>query len=213
MSTSNLNPDKALIFRITHIDNIPWVLDNGIHCRNSACFDPNFRNIGKKELIAKRHHRKVPVEPFGTLSDYVPFYFTPFSMMMYNIHTGYGVNQVPNEKIVVMVSSLPLIAQRRIPFVFTNQHAYCLTSEYFNDLDHLDQIDWSILQNRNFKHDPEDPEKTDRYQAEALIHQHVPLDALLGICCHSGTAKSVLQKELAVRNVNIRTVVQPNWYF
>ena len=31
----NLNPEKALIFRIVHKDNVPWILDHdGLHCRN-----------------------------------------------------------------------------------------------------------------------------------------------------------------------------------
>jgi hypothetical protein len=68
---SNLNPDKALIFRITHIANVPWLLEHGLHCRNSPEFDPNFRNIGNPELISKRHTRVVPIPPGGRFSDYV----------------------------------------------------------------------------------------------------------------------------------------------
>lgn len=30
--SQTLNPQKALIWRIVHRDNIPWVLDNGLHC-------------------------------------------------------------------------------------------------------------------------------------------------------------------------------------
>lgn len=50
---SSLNPEKALIFRITHIDNVAWILDHGLHCRNSAEFDPSFRNIGSPDLIQR----------------------------------------------------------------------------------------------------------------------------------------------------------------
>lgn len=32
----NLNPEKALIWRIVHRDNLPWILDNGLHCANSG---------------------------------------------------------------------------------------------------------------------------------------------------------------------------------
>lgn len=32
---SALCPEKALIFRIMHIANVPWALDHGLHCRNS----------------------------------------------------------------------------------------------------------------------------------------------------------------------------------
>ncbi|MEO1609407.1 MAG: DarT ssDNA thymidine ADP-ribosyltransferase family protein [Pseudomonadota bacterium] len=57
--------------------------------------------------MAKRKHRNVPCIPGGTLSDYVPFYFTPFTPMLYNIKTRYGgVSQNPMEDIIILVSSL-----------------------------------------------------------------------------------------------------------
>src|SRR3954470_12772585 len=85
-----LSPEKALVFRITHIANVPWILANGLHCRSSAMQDPNFVEIGNPDLIGKREHWAVPVPPGGRLSDYVPFYFTPYSPMLYNIKTGWN---------------------------------------------------------------------------------------------------------------------------
>jgi hypothetical protein len=114
-----LTQEQGLIFRITHRDNVPWILDNGMHARNGAIFDPNYRNIGNVDLIDKRSRRLVGVPPGGTLSDYIPFYFTPYSIMMYNIRTGYGVKQVPNEDIVIFVSSLPHVVAQGLRFVFT----------------------------------------------------------------------------------------------
>ena len=157
-----LTQEQGLIFRITHRDNVPWILDNGMHARNGAEFDPNYRNIGNLDLIDKRSRRLVGVPPGGTLSDYVPFYFTPYSIMMYNIRTGYGVKQVPNEDIVIFVSSLPHVVAKGLRFVFTNQHAYPPMADYFADLSQLDQIDWPLLQSRDFKHDPDDPGKKER---------------------------------------------------
>ena len=85
-----LTPEKALIFRIVHRDNVPWILDNGLHCKNSKVSDPNFVEIGNKDLIGKRGRHLVKQPPGGTLSDYIPFYFTPFSPMLFNIKTGWG---------------------------------------------------------------------------------------------------------------------------
>src|ERR1035437_6684336 len=72
--SKDLNPQKALIFRIVHRDNVPWILDHGLHCRNSGNVDPNYVEIGNPDLISKRNHHFVPKPPGGTLSDYVPFY-------------------------------------------------------------------------------------------------------------------------------------------
>jgi hypothetical protein len=79
---SNISPEKALIFRIVHVDNLPWMLDNGLQCRNSANANPSYVSIGSEEIIAVRYERKVLVPPGGSYGDYVPFYFTPYSIMM-----------------------------------------------------------------------------------------------------------------------------------
>jgi len=43
--TLDLTPAKALIFRITHIANVPWLLDHGLHRPTSDLRDPTFRRI------------------------------------------------------------------------------------------------------------------------------------------------------------------------
>ena len=161
----DLNPTKALVWRIVHRDNMPWILGNGLHCANSNVRDPGFVSIGNSDLIDKRSTRVVPVAPGGTLSDYVPFYFTPFSPMMMNIHSGRnGVRQRSNEEIVILVSSLPKLIEKRTPFLFTDVHAYLEYAQFSSNVTQLDRIDWSLLQARNFKRDDEDPKKMDRYQ-------------------------------------------------
>lgn len=209
-----LSPQKALIFRITHIKNVPWILKNGVHCKNSPTQDPNFVRIGNLELIQKRSTKFIPIPPTGTLSDYVPFYFTPFSMMMLNIKTGYGgIKQFPNSEIVILVSSLHSLAEQNIPFVFSDRHAYLGTAQFFSSLDDLDKIDWGILQRRDFKRDVDDPEKTDRYQAEALVHKHLPVSSLLGIVCASENEQRTLEARREEVGLDLKIVSRPAWYF
>jgi hypothetical protein len=123
------------------------------------------------------------------------------------------MKQVPNQEIAILVSSLRRVRELGIPFVFTNQHAYLTMTEYFNELGDLDRIDWPLLQSRDFRHDPDDPGKKDRYQAEALIWQHVPLEALLGICCYSKVVTARVRSDVERRELTVRTQVQSNWYF
>jgi hypothetical protein len=211
---SALGPEKALIFRIVHVRNIPWILDHGLHCRNSTAVDPHYINIGSPSLIELRKSRTVPIAPGGTLADYIPFYFTPYSIMLYNIKTGHAsIRSWPSREIAILVSSLQTVQSKGIPFVFTNQHAYPVTAEYFNSLSDLHRIDWKLLQAKDFRHDPEDPGKKERYQAEALIHQHLPVDALLGLACHDATTSVGLQSEVEKRNLKLKIVAQPSWYF
>jgi len=109
-----LSPEKALIFRITHRSNLPWIFQNGLHCRRSDIVDPDFVSIGHPELIERRCHRVVELPPGGTLEDYVSFYFTPFSPMLLNIKTGWGVKQRANDEIVILISSLPALEANNV---------------------------------------------------------------------------------------------------
>ncbi|MGZ8159857.1 MAG: type II toxin-antitoxin system toxin DNA ADP-ribosyl transferase DarT [Methylobacter sp.] len=210
----SLNPDKALIWRIVHRDNLPWILDNGLHCESSDIRSADYIHIGNPDLIGKRRHRLVPIEPEGTLADYVPFYFTPFSVMMKNIHSGWGgVQQRANDEIVILVSSLPRIKKIGLRFVFTDAHAYTGMADFYNDLADLDKIDWGILQRRDFKRDPDDPRKMERYQAEALIYQHLPVEGLVGIVCYTEQLKQNIEREVAARNLNVPVHARSGWYF
>src|SRR5688572_2415484 len=147
-----LGPEKAQIFRITHRNNLAWILENGLHCPNSGTADPNFISIGNPELIDRRSTKNVPIAPFGRLSDYIPFYFTPFSPMMNNIVTGYGgITKRSREHIVIIISSLRRVQELSLPFIFTDRHAYLEAAQWYSGLQDLDTgIDWDSLRNRNF---------------------------------------------------------------
>lgn len=132
---------------------------------------------------------------------------------MLNIVTGYNVKKVPADEIVIFVSSLRHVADHGIPFVFTNQHAYPPMAEYFTDTARLNEIDWPLLQSRNFKHDPDDPGRKERYQAEALIWKHVPVDALMGVCCYTTAVEQHLRAEVEQCCLGLKVAAQRNWYF
>lgn len=211
---SKLSADNARIFRIVHMNNVPWILKHGLHCRNSPLQDPDYVNIGNPDLIGMRAGRDVPVAPGGSLSDYVPFYFTPFSIMMLNIKTGYGgITQRKNEDIVIIASSVHKLADLGLSFVFTDRHAYTALANFYTDTDDLKHVDWPLLQSRDFKHDPDDPGKKERYQAEALVHRHVPIGALLGIGCYNESVKAKLDGQIEAAGIKLRTEVTKSWYF
>jgi len=175
--------------------------------------DPNYRQIGNPSVIANRQKYMVPIPPGGTLSDYVPFYFTPWSVMLYNIVTGYGgVEKVPKADLVILTSSLQTLAQRGITYVCTDRHALLRTAYWFSDLGELDRIDWNLLNRRDFRHDPEDPGKFERYQAEALVYRQLPVDALSGIACYDEKSRGCIETMAAEAGVNVTVRVRQDWY-
>ena len=189
-------------------------MDNGLHCVNSRVVDPKFITIGNTDLIAKRATREIDAGPGGTISDYVSFYFTPYSPMMYNIRTGYnGITQHPNSDIIILVSSLPKFEECAVQYVFSDRHAKLEAASFYTDQGDLDKIDWPILQARDFCRDNNDLEKIERYQAEALAYTHVPVKALLGMVCYNQTVKKELTAAIKTRALSLNLHVKPGWYF
>lgn len=213
----SLTPEKALIFRITHRDNVSWILDNGLWSAGSGRQDPDFVPIGKTELIQARHDRRVPIPPHGVLSDYIPFYFTPYSPMLYQIVTGHGMPRRSREELVVLVSSLYDARDAECEFVFADRHAYLqyLTTENFSsNLDDLaTMVHWELLRARDFRNDPENPDKKERYQAEALIHQHLPVSTLKGLVAYNADVAEAIKAEVDQRGLEMPVYSRPGWFF
>lgn len=210
----DLTQERARIFRITHRDNLPFILRNGLHCATAGVRDPEFTEIGNPDLIARRRVRTLPAPFGGVLSDYVPFYFTPFSPMLYNIHTGWGgIRRRDNAEIVILASSIERLQQTDTPFVFSDRHAYLQAARFYDDPARLDVIDWDLLQRRDFKRDAEDPGKFERYEAEALVRDHVPIEALLGLACYDSATRATLQAQMESAEVEMKVIVKPSWYF
>lgn len=78
---------------------------------------------------------------------------------------------------------------------------------------HLDRIDWPLLRRRDFKRDPDDPAKFERYQAEALVHGHVPLQALLGLVCYTDGMRADIEGKMTTHGLTLPVHTRPGWYF
>lgn len=210
-----LSAERGMVFRITHMRNLPWILQNGLYCAKAAVLDPNFAAIGDPELIQNRAKRTVAIGPGGTLSDYVPFYLTPKSPMLLNIKTGWrGMTRRANSEIVILVSSVPRLQENGISLIFTDRHAYMSTARWSIDpADLAHMIDWDILRNHDFARSDNYPDKMDRYQAEVLAHAHVPPQALIGIGCASDSERARIEKEVEAAGMALAVRARPNWYF
>ena len=185
-----------------------------MYCGNGHIRSPNWVHIGNPELTEKRATHPVPLPPGGCLNDYVPFYFTPFSVMMRNIHTGWGgIRQLPNEEIVILVSSMWHLQKLGAQLLFTDSHAYYQWANFYSNLADLNKIDWPLLQNRDFRRDPDDPAKFERYQAEALVFQHLPIQGILGIVCYTEPLKQAIDQQVQSRGLNLDVYARTGWYF
>lgn len=205
---------RTLIYRITHIVNVPWILDNGLHALSTGHQDPNFVPIGNPDLIDKRQYRLVEAGLRGVLDDYVPFYFGTHSAMLYNIHTGrvVGVDATQRD-LVHLVSSVEQIQNAGVPFIFTDRHAYVANAEFFTNVEDLNRLDWDLIRSRDFRRDPNRPDKLERRAAEFLIHRHLPVTGLLGMACYDGATCARIRAEVVQRGFDLHVEARRNWYF
>lgn len=114
---------------------------------------------------------------------------------------------------MILVSSLHRVHQLGLPYLFTDSHAYYRWANFYRDRADLDKIDWTLLQQRNFKRNPDDPAQFERYQAEALIHQHLPINALLGIVCYTEQLKLNIEQQVQARGLKLQIHAKRGWYF
>ena len=205
--------ENGYIFRIVHVDNVAGVLEHGLCSRSSAPKDQSYRNIGNLDLISKRSSRVVPVQPNGTLSEYVPFYFTSRSPMLYNIKTGRNVSAIPMEEVVIFGTSVYKVAEAGIPVVITDRHAYLATARFSNSFDDLAWIDWDILQRSDFAYDVNDIGKMDRYQAEALVYERLPVNVIGGILTYSESQRNRIVALAETMGVNVNVTANPRYFF
>ena len=213
-SVSELTPEKALIFRVTHIENVAWILDHGLHCKASDLQDPNFVSIGNPDLIQKRRSQRVPTGPGDTLDNYIPFYFTPCSMMLYNLRTGWNdmIRRTPSE-LVFFVTSLRSLHAHGVPFVFTDRHAFMHLAKFLTSLDDLDDLPWEHWRQRDFRRDPNDLERTERYQAEALVYRHLPTERMDAIACGATAAKTRVDQMVRNCDSRVEVIYRSDWFF
>ncbi len=205
-------PDIIKIYRIVHIDNVEYLLKNGMHHRDHYDADPNYINIGDSDLIAKRNEYPVGINPpGGNLGEYIPFYFGPLSPMLLNIKTGYSlVKQRPQKDIIYLVCKLTDIVSNCNEWCFTDGHAKIRITTFYNSLDDLNEVSWNIVAERYWRNTEDDFDRMRKKQAEFLVKGHVPANCIFGIVTYNKEAANNVKKILDKLNLDIPVKINPN---
>lgn len=185
--------NKTFLFRMTHIENIPHILNNGITHMNSANANPNFVPIGDGSLINRRNG--FTLNNGTKLGDYIPFYLGVRTPMLYVIQKGFNmVAPTLAENIVYCVTSVQKIIDLNLNYIFTDGHAVdSFTTQYggenIDDIDDL--LDWNALRAVFWK-DENDLDKKRRKEAEFLVMGDIDYSAVLGYAVYNQNAKDRL---------------------
>lgn len=197
-------------FRLTHIDNIPYIEQCGLVRADSPLRDPNYVSIGDHQVMGIRASRDVKGYH---LNEYVPFYFGARSPMLYVIQHGYnGVARVEAENIVYCVIRLDDLIHDNIDCIFTDGHALSAFTSFYqkNMLSRIDEIvkyndvfssQWNIEEDLDLKR---------RKEAELLVKQDLPAKYVRGYVVYNVKA----QQQLISSGVAPKKIVTvPDYYF
>ena len=195
---------------MTHIENMPHILNLGITHISSLNRNKAYKSIGDSSLINRRNSVVIPNGK--TLGDYIPFYFGNRMPMLYVVEKGYNsVAVTPAEKIIYCISSVQRIIDLNLDFIFTDGHAVNDLSSFYapEDAARIDTIiDTAAIQARWWN--VEDLDLKRRKEAEFLVSNDIPTEAILGYAVFNETAKNQLHG-LGVPLEKI--VIKPNYYF
>ncbi len=210
-----INKNKRFCYRITHINNLPLLLQNGIVNKHHPNANGDYIEIGNPEIIDVRSTSPVKIEGYGMIGDYVPFYFTPKSIMLYNIITGYWHPLVPrrNRSEILVIRCLIEDLVKLPKWFFTDGQANKRFTEHFNDLGMMQEVDWNSIQNSNFQNDFDDPDRSRKYQAEFLVHHEVPIKSIESLNVYNQQAADVVNDILNENNINLAVNIQPQYFF
>lgn len=181
------------LYRMTHIANLPHILEYGITHKSSVNANPRYVPIGDRAIIEKRAAGSVTTVNGKTIvpGEFIPFYFYARMPMLYNIQHGYNVSKVSPEDIVYLVVSLASItADHTFEYCFSDAHAVWSRARFY-DSDSIDEID-EILDQRAIRNDDwgDDYYVRERKQAEFLVRGDVPPTYIAFICCYSEEARA-----------------------
>lgn len=181
-----------------------------MYARNARQYS-EYINIGDENLIEQRGVYAVPVAPGGVLSDYVPFYFGGRSPMLLNIKTGYrGVQQRNQRDIIYLCTHIDIVTQVCPDYCFTDGHAKDRLTAFFNNLEDLDKVDWTVVDLPFWTSSEEYPDRMRRKQAEFLVKTYVPLSCLSGIIVLNKAAKDRAEEMMRVAGVSLPIYIDTN---
>lgn len=199
------------IYHITHANNVADILGEGrLWCdAQRIARGLTNTNIGYSHIKERRMRHPVTVAARGTLGNYVPFNFCPRSVMLYVVAQGHENYREGQQPIVHLVSSIDAIRETGRPWFFTDRHADLGYANQFDTLEKLGEVDWSVMPQRYWS----DPEVKERRQAEFLVHDWCPWQAIEAIGVIDREIAARVEAAIAGAAHKPRVEVHGDWYY
>lgn len=211
-------PNPTPIFRLVHVDNLDTILRRGgMHGTNCAPSDGlPYKTIHNVDIQNRRHVRRMPCGPGGTMHDYVPFYFGYLSPMLLQLKTGQVPGFTQQQPVLIyLVSTVQAVVNAGLRWVFSDGHGIAAFTDWYDSLSDLGEVDWDMVYQRYWADNVDDMDRQRRKQAEFLVHQFCPWDVIheIGVCNHWAYQRvgSILQQFQPALQRPVK--LHSDWYY
>jgi hypothetical protein len=213
-----LDLEKVYIYRMIRIQNLEHDLRHGLYCKKKCIISATYLGIGNEDIISQRDRAIVKCYPDTVVNDYVPFYFSIRTPMLFNIKTGKGVPQLPQGQIIYLVYRMMDLATEDFQWCYTDGNAAKSITKFFTDLNQLhSNVDWRSIRTTDFRDQnaDNDEDRIRKKHAEFLVLEYVPTKLMKGIAVYDQQAKEEVDKVLKKLGIETKVLVNPNnnYYF
>jgi hypothetical protein len=212
-------PAEPSIYHITHVNNIARIDSDGVLwsdavmvVRGGPITAVGMSNIKRRRLEELR----VKCNPEDFVGEYVPFYFCPRSIMLCIIYYAnhpeltYRGGQGPIVHLQAdLCETIDWCEAQEQRWAFSLSNAGAYYTEFRNRVEELDEIDWSAVENTDFR----SPEVKEGKQAEFLVYESFPWNLVQRVGVRSESVKQQVLAALGDAEHYPPVVVRPDWYF
>jgi hypothetical protein len=211
-------PERPQLYHITHIDNLPSILQDGGLRSDAAMLARGGPDaaIGMGSIKSRRLRLPVKCFPDDRVGDYVPFYFCPRSVMLYLLHRGnhpelnYQGGQTPILHLAADMHEVVDWANREgRRWAFSLSNAGAAYTEFRNRLDQLDQVNWTAVAATDFRQ----PQIKEGKQTEFLVRDFLPLRLIRRIGVYSRSVNEQVATILGAGTGRPLVEIRREWYY
>jgi len=158
-------------YHFTHIENIESIVKNGLLSTNEKCAKGiDHINLANEGIQLRRSQMDVQCEPFGTIHDYVPFYFAAVNPMLLGVLNRKNIDQ---PFVVFIAISIDKLLESDV--IFTDASANTVIPPiFYQDPKDLNKLNWELIDSTKWQRGTDD--ELHSRMAEVLVYKKVPID-------------------------------------
>lgn len=178
---ANINPNKGLLWRFVHMDNLEHVLRHGLHAHDKdVCYMSSFCNKQIYTMRSASYCNRVG------LNDYLSFYFNPLhpqSEMLFST--------LPKASVCILVYNIFDFDSLGVKYLISERSPSFFLSNYYFDSSSLSLLEWSRLSRKYEGLSELDAFDVEYLQSEVLVLERIPSTLINGVITYNQQANNI----------------------